>query len=696
MKHYCVEAKRYLGRHVLVLALLMAGCSGNGAQQAEAETLSAAELIQWTPGLLSTRRAPVDLSYLNHKPAGSKGPVRVEGDGLVFGDGSPARFWGTNIAAYALFEEDKAVVEAQARRIAQLGHNLVRIHHHDSTRWVRPTVIDQSREDSRHLDSEAMAQLDYLIHCLREEGVYIWLDLHVGRQLKPGDVDSEWGHIEGFEEIARKEGSLVGFNYYNKAIQGLMVEFNAQYLSHVNAYTGLAYKDDPAIMGLLITNENDLTTHFGNLMLPDKDNPVHNALFDASVRAFAETHGLPYNRTWRTWEPGPSKIYLNHQESRFNRRMLDHLRDLGVTAPIATTNQWGNNSLFSLPALTMGDVIDAHSYGSSNFLQTSPHDTAHFGHWIAAAQVYGMPLTVTEWNVPHPAPRRFTAPLYVAALASLQSWDAMMLYNYTQQGLGPPINMHKWSTWSDPALTALMPAAALAYREGHIRPAEQHYCLLLDREQLFYNAVNPERSAALRSLAEQHRLSIGLPGTPELPWLQPTEPGPEVTVIRDPNQTFLERGQMEIHSDTGELYRNWEAGYHTVNTEKTQAAAGALGGRRIELDNVTVMMQTPHATVAVSSLDTKPIAASERLLITVVARTEAPDGRLPFRSEPMTGALLLRANPGLAAYALDGATGDRHTVGLSWDEDAGGYHLNLEDSPPTHWYLLETTASKLQ
>ena len=45
--------------------------------------------------------------------------------------------------------------------------------------------------------------------------------------------------------------------------------------------------------------------------------------------------------------------------------MIDQLRSDGVKVPIATTNLWGMNTLFSLPPLTDGDVIDVHAYGTA-------------------------------------------------------------------------------------------------------------------------------------------------------------------------------------------------------------------------------------------------------------------------------------------------------------------------------------------
>ena len=66
----------------------------------------------------------------------------------------------------------------------------------------------------------------------------------------------------GFDEIEKRyHGMVWGFNYINPEIMELMQEFQHQYLNHVNPYTRLAYKEDPAVLGVLITNENDVTQH---------------------------------------------------------------------------------------------------------------------------------------------------------------------------------------------------------------------------------------------------------------------------------------------------------------------------------------------------------------------------------------------------------------------------------------------------
>ena len=638
----------------------------------------------WYPDAMSPDDSPVDLSFLNkdEKPAGKRGFVKAKGDELVFEDGTAARFWGGNIAAYAIFS-DKEQIQKQARRIARMGYNLMRIHHHDSMTWVSRTVIDKTKADSQHLDEEVMDRLDWWIKCLKDEGVYVWLDLHVGRQFKEGDNLGD-----GADEILRRKGEIKGFCHFSPRIQELMRDFNAKYLSHVNSYTKLAYKDEPAIMGLLITNENDLTHHFGNLMLGDKGNPVYNKVFLAKVKEFCAKTGLPEGETGKTWVPGPSKMFLNHQEHLFNQAMLSGLKDLGVKVPVATTNYWGDEGLYSLPALTDSGIIDTHSYGRGEELSDNPRYTANFIPWLAAGQVHGKPLSATEWNVPYPAKDRCTTPLYVAGIACLQGWDAPMIYNYSQRAFGRADRPDTWSTYYDPAISGMMPAAAVLFRQGHVGPARKTYCLKLSREQLYYSHLSPASCAAVRTLAETSKLTIGLPGIKELDWTAESKPDSSVQVVTEPNQDFIPKGQDFVQSDTGELKRDWAKGVQTIDTPRTQAATGWVGAEKINLKDVTFGITTPKAAVCVTSLDGQPIGASRRILITAVARAvENPDRKTPYLSEPVSGAVTIRSQVSglkLAALGPDG----KELPAAAPATSGGAYTINLPVAGGTHWFLL--------
>ena len=115
---------------------------GGAVKRSVEERYGPEDRSAWYPQTLEWNRWPVDVGSLNERPAGTHGRVKAAGDHLVFEDGTPVRFWGANVQAYALFHGSKDDIKNQARRIAALGFNLVRIHHHDSD-WVEPNVFDR-------------------------------------------------------------------------------------------------------------------------------------------------------------------------------------------------------------------------------------------------------------------------------------------------------------------------------------------------------------------------------------------------------------------------------------------------------------------------------------------------------------------------------------------------------------------------
>jgi hypothetical protein len=466
-----------------------------------------------------------------------------------------------------------------------------------------------------------------------------------------------------------------------------MRHFNEAYLNHLNMFTGLRLKDDPAIAAMLITNENDVTSHFGNALLGDKKVPRHNAIYMAHAEAFAAKHGMPKDKVWRSWEHGPSKLFLNDLEYRFSNEMISHLRALGVRVPIITTNTWGN-PISSLPALTVGTIVDAHSYGGIGELEKNPIYGPNLVHWIAAAQVAGKPLSVTEWNVaPFPVPDRHSIPLYVAASASYQGWSLLAHYAYAQvalNGRGGPSN---WHAFNDPALVATLPAAALLYRRGDVQEARTIHAFSPGKEQLFNQSVSPQNAIALRTATEHGKLVIAMPQTEKLPWLGKSAIPAVAKVITDPTQSLINSDAVEAVSDTGELRRNWEQGTYTINAPRTQAAMGWIGGKKISLADVDIASTTRNATVAVQSLDENSIGKSRAILISLGARSVPKSAnQLPFYSEPVVGQLLIRAPIGLRLYKENRSEEERQEIPAPYKD--GRYLISLDRNLGTYWLVL--------
>jgi hypothetical protein len=660
---------------------------GGAVRKSIDERYGAGDRASWYKEALAWDKWPVDVGFMNERPAGKHGRVKADGESLRFEDGTPIRFWGANLQAYALFKGKKEDVATQAKRIAALGYNLIRLHHHDSD-WVTPNVFEKSGGTTQKLDDEALDLLDWWVKCLKDEGIYVWLDLHVGRQFLKGDG------IDGFAELAKQQGSGKGFNYVNPRVEKLMQEFASKYVTRTNRYTGKTWADEPALAFVLVTNENDLTFHFANLLLPDKGNPVHRKLFEAQAREIAKRAGIAASVATKVWEPGPAKIVLNEIEHQYDARAIGRLRADGVKALVATTSFWGAQSLYSLPSLAGGDVIDVHSYGKAESLGTNPRYEANFVSWIGAAQIAGRPLSITEWNVEYPSRDRFIAPLYVAAVGSLQGWDAPMIYGYSQVPVEKPEKPDTYSTWNDPALTALMPAAALMFRQGHVKEAQKTYRLDLSRENLYFANTSPDTSVALRTLVERSKLTLGLPDVPELSWDDAlSAKTPNATAFTDVTRDFIPQGQNFVESDTGELKRDWSLGIETIDTPMSQAAIGWIGRRQLALRDVTFDIATPKGAAVVTSLDGKPIAQSKKMLVTLVAQVATShDDTLPFLSQPVEGAISIRAKTPLRLVPLSpreypgGAPDKAKPISPARQGDAQVF--TIPTGAATHWFLL--------
>src|SRR5690606_30852119 len=74
------------------------------------------------------------------------------------------------------------------------------------------------------------------------------LNLHVGRRYKPGD---------GVRD-AELLGLTKAVTYFDERIVELQKEHARALLTHVNPYTGKAYRDEPAVALVELLNENSL------------------------------------------------------------------------------------------------------------------------------------------------------------------------------------------------------------------------------------------------------------------------------------------------------------------------------------------------------------------------------------------------------------------------------------------------------
>jgi hypothetical protein len=233
---------------------------------------------------------------------------------------------------------------------------------------------------------------------------------------------------------------------------------------------------------------------------------------------------------------------------------------------------------------------------------------------------------------------------------------------------------------------ASLPAAALLYRQSHVKEANTTYVFEPTKEMLFDQPISASNSVALRTASERGKLMIAMPQVPELPWLKKSVVPSGAKIINDPQQSQIATDASEIVSDSGELKHNWDQGTFTINTSRTQAAMGWIGGKTITLTDVEIAVSTRNSVVAVQSLDGNPISESRKIMISVGARSvPQSEHSLPFYSEPVEGRILVSASAGLSLR--DAKTGKLLRGAPSSYKD-GRYVLPLDRSPRSSWLLL--------
>jgi hypothetical protein len=194
----------------------------------------------------------VDTSPLNHKPAGSRGQVIVrDGIFVTANDGQRIRFWGCNLSSNEAFP-DSAGADRMARRLAQGGINIARLHHLDN-----PWSVDSAgslwtpgSQDRINIDPQQLDKLHRLVAALKAEGVYSNVNLKVSRTHTVED---------GFPpSISQTPAFQKRLDYFQRRIVDLQKDYARQLLTTVNPYTGLSLAEDPAVAAVELNNENSL------------------------------------------------------------------------------------------------------------------------------------------------------------------------------------------------------------------------------------------------------------------------------------------------------------------------------------------------------------------------------------------------------------------------------------------------------
>lgn len=619
----------------------------------------------------------LDMSWLNHRPAGKYGWMRVNKDlgSFEFTDrpGEPLRLWGTNAALRGPFPS-KEDARGIAACLAKQGVNHLRIH-------LYAVYPDCLLAEGGGLNPESLDKMEYFIAELKKNGIYIYMDLNDGMM---------------FERLVTKPMPKKGAKFaamFNRELVNACKRLATELFTHRNPYTGLRMVDDPAIFMYEITNENSITMNWH--ALKSSLDPLY----------FDEIETL-----WKDWQRAQGIKDVRGIVSNFasmgddGRRfaaemmrkhleeMYAHLRSIGVKAPICGTNITFTTG--DLWAAQQMDYTNDHAYFDHPNVGARPmtynnnvmvrSKATHLGiiPSFSRAKVSGKPVSASEWNFCYPNDNRCEGLPLMTAYSSFQNWDSLLFYcatgsfdagTWSRFHQNPGILVHSQQT--DPSTWGLSQACAVAFREGHIRPSQKVLYLDYEPADIWRNMNVASRWPFLSAMV---RLETRL---------VPSRPADKWPMAYDekmsPQKHFEDAAQRlgianvsaeRVTGDTGEIVRYPESGLFTVDTPKTKMATGAINGlcdTERAIKDFAISSPARFATVTLTSLDGQPVTSSKRMLLCVVANSRNKDGRFdghevhdmgrkgPVLAEPVEAEFALTSSVPVKVYPLNTLTGRR-------------------------------------
>ncbi len=637
-------------------------------------------------------------------PAGKHGGVRMVGDGFQFEDGTPVKFWGTNLS-YALCAPEQEGADATAARFAKYGVNGVRLH-----KFCGPSGWEgiADREDATKFDPKGLERLDYFCSKLTEEGVYYGFSHTFGFKPAPGNKDA----LLAYDEIATNlKGSTYGLINIAPDVQDLMIQMVVNLLKHRNPHTGKTYAEDPTLSFIELQNEDDIFFYTTDGIL--KSCPTYHkrlveqfsdwlkekygsrealaAAWLGSLKAAetldARNIGLQGN-PWYVSDnylpgtgPGERRRMLDNAaffhdvQNAFYSRFVRAIREAGYEGPLVGS-PWQAPTMvphyYNLRSDYLVGYIDRHNYaggrGKIFYTMLGSPGSGYFGSGLQ--QVADRPFGLSEWVSVYPSLYSAEGPAVIAAYGmGLQGWDCSYEFQSfsNRPGLAEVAGTFPWGVWEVDVPTQIGQFPALArmvlrgdVEEGpvisarrvslpELREGEFSFSDRVTQSgdvKVFEGTVPPQALAAGRVVVE-------------------FTDGPQPSTF--PDMTRYQRDSV-ITSATGQL--TWDSsdkGLITVNTAGTVAVVGFAEGRTVQLGDVDVTVQCPYASLFLTALEKDAkLADARRALLSAVARNcnsgfqyFAPDGRVldngaaPILLEPVKARVRLAGRQIAAVNVLD-------------------------------------------
>lgn len=540
----------------------------------------------------------LDFSGMLDAPAGKHGRVIVSNGKFAFENkpADPVRFYGTNFYFDVCFpERDDA--EYLAEIISKHGYNSVRFHHFDHQ------LSNKNSPDGADLDPVQLDKMDYLFKCLKDKGIYLTLDLMCNRQMRRPDGKNM--------EIQETKLMIMLDQRYQENYR----KFASALLNHVNPYTGMAYKDDPAVAFICLINEDALFyIALEYPRLPSEAKNLFNERFNE----------------WKKSNSGNVYNYVTELQRNNYRELFQYFRDLGVKAPLTDMNN--TNREFAMAAMRKDfDYVDSHPYyAHPTFIgkawsmpmkiasRSAIDDFASSPAYCFNNRMFGQPFTITEFNFDSPNPSRAEGGALMGAYAALQDWDALYRYGYVDRisSLRKPAPVGIFDTIYDPMKWLGDRLGILLFQRGDVRPATKKILIKVDENTTLFSAEGkPLRFSKIQDavgLVSQVGVVYGKNGID-------ANLDDERFLVEIKKKHLFGAGKFDFagrfaKSSTGEITLDGKAGYLLVETPRSAVVVNLKSGK-LASGALTVDNKKDFALFSASSMDGKPLTDSTRIML---------------------------------------------------------------------------------
>lgn len=646
----------------------------------------------------------LDLAMLNDAPAGTYGRiVNKDGHFAYEQTGKRVRLVGTNLC-YTANYLDKDGADRIAARFKAMGYNTIRFHHTD----VHMRKGNWNSVSSDDIDPAYLDRLDYMFAAMKKAGLYVTIDLYTQRKFGKGE-------IQGIDRVI--EGDIKGLVPIHEPAFEAWKKLVIKWMNHVNPYTRVAWKDDPALLSICPLNEDSIACAWGS----DVAKPFYLARFAEWKQDKKLTSTVD--------KPGDDPLFarfLVEVKMASNRKIEGFLRELGVKAMITGSNWW--DTMAQTFTRDQFDLVDNHQYADhpqphwlpSKYNQKgnlTSHPTYLTPIFMASTRVFGKPFTVSEYN--YCAPNRFRAEggALMGAYASLQDWDGLYRFAWAhdEKRVNDSLSLQGFDLSSDPLNQLSERQIILLFRRGDVAAAKKRFVYGVTMPDATSQGVgdmwakgifpHPFNALALSSqtgsqVIEGDRKIVGsfdgVVAKEAVTDAAKLAGNPYLAISAIPKLAG------EVVSDTGEITLDREKGTLRVGTAMS-ACIVSPAGMELTVRNLSIARSDSFSSISAHAMDGKPLESSGRLLILHLTNvlnsgisfassdmtTLTTWGKLPYVVRIGSATISLKSSvSGLKLFACDYAGNRMKTVAAEYANGAYTFQAVVSQAEPCMVYEL--------